>query len=91
MHTHVSLPHFCYVFLLHHFVEYLGCKRHSRSSSMWMNWEKLLTPSKIGRDFHELEGWAITNHAKFNKSKCQILHLRQGNPGYMHRWGTRGW
>lgn len=24
---------------------------------------------------------------KFNKIKCQILHLRKGNPGYMYRLG----
>lgn len=24
---------------------------------------------------------------KFNKSKCWILHLRHGNPGFMYRLG----
>jgi len=24
---------------------------------------------------------------KFNKSRCQILHLRRGNPGYLYRLG----
>lgn len=30
------------------------------------------------------EGWAITNHIKFNRSKCQILDLGQDNPGYIY-------
>lgn len=36
-----------------------------------------------------LEGWAIANHLKFNRSKGQILHLGQGNPGYMYRLGVK--
>ena len=27
------------------------------------------------RDLDRLDGWAITNHRKFSKSKCWILHL----------------
>lgn len=37
----------------------------------------------LQRDYDKVEGWVITNHVKFNESKCQILH--QDSPGYMYR------
>ena len=46
-----------------------------------------MTPSRVKRPCREIltEGWAIISCRKFNKSKCQILHLGQGNLGYMYR------
>ena len=41
----------------------------------------------LQRVLHGLEPWARINGMKFNKSKCQILHLRQNNPWYKHKLG----
>lgn len=46
----------------------------------------------LQRDLDKLESLAISNNMEFNKSKCQILHLGSGNPGYMYRlWEPRSW
>lgn len=34
----------------------------------------------LQRDLHRLESWAVTSHAKFHKSNCQILHLGWSYP-----------
>ena len=37
------------------------------------------------RDLNKLEKWVCMKFMRFNKAKCKILHLGQGNPHYQYR------
>jgi len=45
----------------------------------------------IQRDLDSLERWAYADFTKFNKARCKVLHMGQGNPKHKYRRPTISW
>ncbi|KAJ7418286.1 hypothetical protein WISP_60105 [Willisornis vidua] len=54
-------------------------KRVVINGSMF-KWRPVLRRDAIHKDLDRLERWDYVNLVKFNKAKCNILHLGEGNP-----------
>lgn len=68
---------------------------HMETSDLWSASDTKLsgaTDTAEGRDaiqryLESLEKWADVNLVRFNKAQCKVMHLVQGNPGYIYRPG----
>ena len=44
-------------------------------------------PHFVQRDLDRIKQWAQMNFMRFNKAKCEVLHLDHGNPHYQYKLG----
>ena len=72
----------------------MGLSAPSANLQLTPSWVVQLTRLSEGmpfqRDLDKLEKWTRVNLVMFNKAKCKVLHLGQGNPQYQYRPGEEG-
>ncbi|KAJ7417415.1 hypothetical protein BTVI_32979 [Pitangus sulphuratus] len=54
-------------------------------TKLWGAVDTLERRNAIQKDHDHLKRWAFANLKKFNKAKCKVLHLDQGNPKHKYR------
>jgi len=61
--------------------------KFSNNTKLYGAVDTLERKDTIQSDLDRLERWACVNLMKFNKVKCKVLHIGQGNPKHKYRLG----